>query len=359
MLSCGSEIGAFVQPASRRLEVKRSCWERMGCGGSQPADKSEDKGLDLDIGKLEAKKGSQASGDDVPNSQRVTSSGYLSDLQSDRPAFTHAFVHSHIGKNAQAELLATYDTEGGMVLGRGACGSVVGVKHKTSGELYAMKVISLNTVGGSLEELKKEIDVQRALDHPNICKIFESFEDTSAEEVYIIMEICTGGSLVSRMKTHRHGYGEKAAATLIEKMLSAVIYCHHHGVVHRDIKLDNFIYENEAEDSELKLIDFGFAQKVRRGREGMWDQLGTPSYMAPELWSDVEVEYDSSVDTWALGVVTYMLLSGRRPFDHPNKLQKARMIAEDPLRFPSPQWDRISQEAKDFCSALMQKKVRV
>ena len=239
----------------------------MGCGGSQPADKSEDKGLDLDIGKLEAKKGSQASGDDVPNSQRVTSSGYLSDLQSDRPAFTHAFVHSHIGKNAQAELLATYDTEGGMVLGRGACGSVVGVKHKTSGELYAMKVISLNTVGGSLEELKKEIDVQRALDHPNICKIFESFEDTSAEEVYIIMEICTGGSLVSRMKTHRHGYGEKAAATLIEKMLSAVIYCHHHGVVHRDIKLDNFIYENEAEDSELKLIDFGFAAEVRASGE--------------------------------------------------------------------------------------------
>ena len=68
------------------------------------------------------------------------------------------------------------------------------------------------------------------LDHPNICKIFESFSDRPNRKVYIIMELCKGGSLVSRMKTHRHGYSEAAAATLVEKMLSAVLYCHHHGV---------------------------------------------------------------------------------------------------------------------------------
>ena len=90
----------------------------------------------------------------------------------------------------------------------------------------------------------------------------------------------------------------------------------------------------------------------------MWDQLGTPSYMAPELWSSEESEYDSSVDMWALGVVTYMLLSGKRPFHSQDKREKARMIRHDPLRFPSPDWDRVSQEAKDFCSALMQKKPR-
>ena len=103
---------------------------------------------------------------------------------------------------------------------------------------------------------------------------------------------------MSRMKSHRHGYGERAAATLVEKMLSATIYCHHHGVVHRDIKLDNFIYESEAEDAELKLIDFGFAAEIAPGKESMWDQLGTPSYMAPELWGQEEAEYDSSVDMW-------------------------------------------------------------
>ena len=114
----------------------------------------------------------------------------------------------------------------------------------------------------SMAELRQEISVQKMLDHPNIVKVFETFEDPRRQELHIIMEMCTGGALVSRMKTHRHGYGEKAAATLLEKSLSATMYCHKHGVVHRDIKLDNFIYENEAEDAELKLIDFGFASFV-------------------------------------------------------------------------------------------------
>ena len=87
-----------------------------------------------------------------------------------------------------------------------AGGSVVAVRHRQTGELFAMKVISLDTVGGSLDELKREIEIQRTLDHPNICKIFESYQDDQNQEMFIIMEICTGGSLVSR------GALEKGAA---------------------------------------------------------------------------------------------------------------------------------------------------
>jgi len=243
------------------------------------------------------------------------------------------------------------------VLGRGACGTVCVVKRKDTGELYAMKQVSLDGMaGGTISELRREIDIQRALTHPNICRLFESFEEEGT--IYIIMEICTGGALVSRMKHHRHGYGERAAATLVEKMLSAVLYCHHNGVVHRDIKLDNFIYENESEEGELKLIDFGFAAEVAPGKEAMWDQLGTPSYMAPELWSDSAKEYDSSVDMWALGVVTFMLLSGKRPFHHQDRKEKARMIRHDALVFKGPEWERVSEDAKDFCRKLMQKAPR-
>jgi len=197
--------------------------------------------------------------------------------------------------------------------------------------------------------------VQSQLDHPNICKIVESFEDEEAGRFYIIMEYCSGGMLVSRMKTHRAGYDEAAAATILEKMLSAVLYCHQHGLCHRDIKLDNMLYEDEREDAELKLIDFGFASSVQPGREAMTDQLGTPSYMAPELWSERGRSYDSSVDMWALGAVAYMLLSGTRPFHHEDKRKKARMIRHEPLSFPDKYWLRISPEARDFCSALMQK----
>ena len=136
------------------------------------------------------------------------------------------------------------------------------------------------------------------------------------------------------------------------------MYCHHRGVVHRDIKLDNFIYENPDEYAELKLIDFGFAEEVAPENEAMLDQIGTPSYMAPELWAEHGKEYDSSVDMWAIGVVTFMLLSGKRPFHHQDKREKARMIRQDPLRFLGPEWDRTSDEAKDFCQNLMQKEPR-
>jgi len=115
--------------------------------------------------------------------------------------------------------------------------------------------------------------------------------------------------------------------------------------------------EDPSEESLLKLIDFGFAVQVQRGREGMNEQLGTPSYMAPELCVEHnhDVKYNSSVDVWAIGVTTYMLLSGHRPFHHENRAEKRRMIREDELRFPEQTWGHISESAKDFCRSLMQK----
>ena len=196
--------------------------------------------------------------DGKPNAQRATTkSGFESDIRHDKESMS-----SHLAHMNTKSVTEVYETGHGAVLGRGACGTVCVVRRKDTGEQYAMKSVSLDGMGGaSIDELRKEIEVQKSLTHPNICRLFESFEEES--QLHIIMEICTGGALVSRMKSHSHGYGERAAATLVEKMLSAVVYCHHNGIVHRDIKLDNFIYENEAEESELKLIDFGFAAEAR------------------------------------------------------------------------------------------------
>lgn len=212
----------------------------MGCNSSKPSldvSKPEEPKINLDIDLTSLEQAQQQQQDrlkeqDGPASletedSRVTASGFQTDLKSDRPAFTQAFVHTHAGRGAVKELEEKYEIDSSTVLGRGACGSVVAVRHRLTGDLYAMKVVSLETMGGTLDELTVEINIQKTLDHPNICKIFESFEDSKTKEVYIVMEICTGGSLVSRMKTHRHGYGERAAATLVEKMLSAIIYCHH------------------------------------------------------------------------------------------------------------------------------------
>ena len=116
------------------------------------------------------------------------------------------------------------------------------------------------------------------------------------------------------------------------------------------------LFADQSDDSELKLIDFGFAFAVKPECEIMTEQLGTPSYMVPELWSpQLGAPYDSSVDVWALGVVAYMMLSGVRPFHSPDKAEKARMIREDPLKFPHVKWRNVSPGAKMFCSQLLQK----
>jgi len=316
----------------------------MGCASSKDDTKSTNHNdINAAVGNVQSAE---------EHKGRETHTGYHSDVAAGaKHAFTEQLVTNNVHKIDEI-----YDLTHSTTLGRGACGSVSTVTHKATGVMYAMKTVSIEGMAAhSMAELRQEIAVQKMLDHPNIVKVFETFEDPRRQELHIIMEMCTGGALVSRMKTHRHGYGEKAAATLMEKMLSSIMYCHKHGVVHRDIKLDNFIYENEDEDAELKLIDFGFASFVAPGKESMWDQIGTPSYMAPELWAERQKEYDSSVDMWALGVVCYMLLSGKRPFHHQDRKEKARMICHDALRFPTPDWDRISDSAKDFCSKLMQK----
>ena len=341
----------------------------MGCCSSQPEDSIATKAV-----QVETNASTRTSKD------RHTS--YHSDVDNEHAGITTGLIHRADVKQMHHK----YDTSKAAELGHGACGSVIAVRRKDTGDMFAMKTVALDMVGAhNFDELRKEIDVQKKMDHPNIAKILEYFEDPKHGVMHIVMELCAGGSLVSRMKDHRHGYSERSAATLMERLLSAVTYCHHHGIVHRDIKLDNIMYESDSEESELKLIDFGFATEVRgsplsrslspshalshrfthrhapraqvkRGSESMFDQLGTPSYMAPELWSDRGPAYDSSVDVWAVGVVTYMLLCGRRPWDHPNRDEKRRMIRHDKLQFPSPAWDKISSEAKDFCESLLQKR---
>mmetsp|Transcript_73149 Transcript_73149/g.122136 ORF Transcript_73149/g.122136 Transcript_73149/m.122136 type:complete len:554 (-) Transcript_73149:316-1977(-) len=319
----------------------------MGCSGSKPAGSETIDPGDVNVSDKPADLPAP-----VPDRKNSTKSGFNSDIQ-DKSKNVKSFSEVLVQRNEHS-VQDIYDVDDLAVLGRGACGSVCIVKKKSTNEVYAMKTVPMDGMGGAtLDELRREIEVQKALDHPNIVRVFEYFEER--HQMHIIMELCKGGALVSRMKNHRHGYGEQAAATLVQKMLSAVLYCHHKGVVHRDIKLDNFIYENEAEDAELKLIDFGFACEVKPGYEAMWDQIGTPSYMAPELWADHCKEYDSSVDMWAMGVVAYMLLSGKRPFHHTDRKEKARMIKQDPVRFVGSEWDKISPEAKDFCSRLMNK----
>ena len=93
-------------------------------------------------------------------------------------------------------------------------------------------------------------------------------------------------------------------------MHSAILYCHQHAVCHRDIKLENFVFERAGDQAALKLIDFGLSAVVHKGSEQMAEQVGTVAFMAPEMLSKVHPKYNTACDMWALGVAMYELLAG-------------------------------------------------
>lgn len=133
---------------------------------------------------------------------------------------------------------------------------------------FAMKSIILGKVSDEfLQELANEIEILRKLDHPNIVKLYEIFDYNNL--MYLVMELCSGGDLFSRSP-----YTESQAATIVKKLTSAIAYMHNCGITHRDVKMENIMFETESPDSEIKLLDFGLSRKFQPG-EHMKRGVGT------------------------------------------------------------------------------------
>lgn len=139
------------------------------------------------------------------------------------------------------------------------------------------------------------------------------YED--AKYLHLITELCTGGELFDRIiaktKSREGHFSEHDAAKLIRDILDAIAYCHDKQIVHRDLKPENFLYKTEAEDSPIKIIDFGLSRHDDQDFGIMKTKVGTPYYVAPEV---LNREYTNSCDVWSIGVIAYILLCGYPPF---------------------------------------------
>lgn len=185
--------------------------------------------------------------------------------------------------------------EEGKVLGAGITGSVKTVTHRKTGEIYAMKSINLARINkAQLKELRNEIRILRQLDHPNIVRLYETFEDKKA--IYLIMELCTGGEVTVKGLTR-----ESQVVAVLAQLLAAIRYCHERGVVHRDLKLENIIFaDDDPKSFDIKLIDFGLSatfsgltsgggsssarqRKLEQAKRMFLTTCGTAYYMAPEV----------------------------------------------------------------------------
>lgn len=239
-------------------------------------------------------------------------------------------------------------------IGHGHYGVVRKCMDRKTKEWYAIKSIRKSKVN-KIEVLKREITILQEVNHPNIIRLVEVHED--AKYLHLITELCTGGELFDRIiektQTPEGHFSEKDAASLIGCILDAITYCHDEKqIVHRDLKPENFLFASNADDAPVKIIDFGLSRHELCPGSLMKTKVGTPYYVAPEV---LKRKYTKSCDIWSIGVISYILLCGYPPFYGDSDTQIFDSVRSGKFDFPSPEWDTISDAAKDFICCLLKK----
>ena len=245
-------------------------------------------------------------------------------------------------------------------IARGTYSKIYTVQSKSNFKVYICKEILKSKVSDLLK-FKNEINVLSKMDHPNIIRLYEIFEDE--RHISLIMEYCNGGELFTKIQDRAEkdqAFTEKEAAVIFKQLMSAVSYCHSQGICHRDLKPENIIFANKNEDSPIKIIDFGLSKifgelkPLMKGNKFekniMSARVGTAYYMSPEV---LQGNYDSKCDIWSCGVILYILLCGYPPFDGETEHEIFKAIVRRKFSFPEDEWKGISDDAKDLIKHMI------
>jgi calcium-dependent protein kinase len=257
-----------------------------------------------------------------------------------------AFARKNILKSSQGRLDDNYKIMKGD-LGKGSYGTVCQGTNKQTGMVRAIKTIPKKGLS-DIERFAQEIEVMHVLDHPNIVKLYETYEDS--QNVYLVMECCTGGELYDRIISANF-FLERSAAHVIKQILTGVYYMHNSLIAHRDLKPENFLLANEQDvmKSPLKIIDFGLSRRFERNVP-MTTKACTPYYVAPEV---LDGKYSEKCDVWSIGVIMYITLCGAPPFfgdSDPEVLKKVRKGKYD---FDLEPWKDASSDAIHLIKNLL------
>lgn len=218
--------------------------------------------------------------------------------------------------------------------------------ENTTGETYAIKILTrYEDDDEQAEKFKHEIDIISSLKHENIIGFVELDQDEG--NYYVVMELVKGGELFDQI-IDRGGFSSKDAALIICQILRALQYMHTKQTAHRDIKPENILFKDTNYDV-VKIADFG--ESKHYGTSTMSTYCGTPDYMAPEIIKGLP--YGPAVDMWAIGVIAYVILVGFPPFDGENDVEVFASIMAVRYDFPSPEWDDVPKEAKNFIASIL------
>ncbi|OXA56130.1 Maternal embryonic leucine zipper kinase [Folsomia candida] len=230
-------------------------------------------------------------------------------------------------------------------LNEGTFSRVYVAYHKFSGEIVAVKKIEKDLIKNELSRTMLEIEALKMLDHPNIIKLYQVFD--SGRYLLLVLEICRGDlfDVIHKYKRIK----ERLAKKIFYQIATAVDYMHCKGFAHRDLKPENVLFD---QNGSVKLIDFNLSARIRYASgTGGWNKLqthcGTIEYAAPELVKPEEFYDGPPVDSWSLGVLLYTMLTGKFPFEEPDR--KAKILS---AVYHTPSY--ISKSARDLMKHLMQ-----
>ncbi|KAG2327316.1 hypothetical protein Bca4012_036318 [Brassica carinata] len=244
----------------------------------------------------------------------------------------------------------------GKLLGHGQFGYTYVAIDKANGDRVAVKRLdkSKMVLPIAVEDVKREVEILKALSgHENVVQFYNAFDDD--DYVYIVMELCEGGELLDRILSKKDSrYSEKDAAVVVRQMLKVAGECHLHGLVHRDMKPENFLFKSARLDSPLKATDFGLSDFIKPGKR-FHDIVGSAYYVAPEV---LKRRSGPESDVWSIGVITYILLCGRRPFWDRTEDGIFKEVLRNKPDFRRKPWSTISDSAKDFVKKLLVKDPR-
>ncbi|WVQ73992.1 hypothetical protein IAR50_003573 [Cryptococcus sp. DSM 104548] len=248
-------------------------------------------------------------------------------------------------------------------LGAGSFAEVYKAVDVSTGDMRAIKQIVKHRFASKLSNLQmfyREISITRSLEHENICRLIDWYEDP--QHISLVLEYVDGGDLLDYIMGYEgpgnSGIPEELAAAFALQICSAMAYTHSLGVTHRDLKPENILLnKNASGPPTLKIADFGLAKMVHAGTM-LTSMVGTPVYVAPEIMMQSENGYENVVDSWSIGIIVYSMMTKALPFDE---------RSEDPVdvrikaRFTQ-EWDHhllqewgISALAIDFINRLLAK----
>ena len=245
-------------------------------------------------------------------------------------------------------------------LGKGAYAVVHKCTNKATKEFWAVKIVDKSKAGPKdIDDVLHEVTMMKTVGyHPNVIQMKEFFD--TPKNMYLILDLVTGGMLFDRIIQLKH-YSELQASRVVKNLLLALEHIHSKGIIHRDLKPENLLLKHGDITSptdisyltDVALADFGLS-----GKSPGQTCCGSPTYVAPEVINvgylrTQKEPYDCKCDIWSLGVITYILLSGKMPFHGKMYKETFQKIVKNQWGFIGDIWDHVSAASKDFIKSML------